>query len=160
MATQVANRRVALAVGIVLLAIGTVAVISIVKQRGEAARHNEVTKIANERLKEMEAEGAPLKQGSKDSEQKNDTTGTGNSGQQGAKDGQQAGQQGAQQGTSSSDSTGDRVATVPQTGVASEEEAGPTASELPQTGPEVIWSLLPVGALTFALAAYVQSRRI
>lgn len=58
MALQLAGRRVALAVGIIILAVGTVAAISFVKQRGEAARHDEMTKVADARLKQLEKEGA------------------------------------------------------------------------------------------------------
>ena len=55
MAMQNARRRVLLAVGIIILAVSTVALISIVKQRGEAVRHEEMTKIAEEQVKELEA---------------------------------------------------------------------------------------------------------
>lgn len=46
--TQAAKQRLILAVGIIVLAIGLVVIISVVKQRGEAARHAEIVKVADE----------------------------------------------------------------------------------------------------------------
>lgn len=133
MALQLAGRRVALAVGIIVLAIGTVVAISLVKQRGESVRHDEITKVADERLKEIESEGAPLAQnGSQDTKTKDE----------------QKDKEGA---SSDNPGTSSEVAANPP-----EPE---TVAGLPQTGPADIFALLPVGVMTFALVAYIQSRR-
>lgn len=129
MAMQLASRRVALAVGIIVVAVGTVAVISVVKQRGEAARHNEITKVADERLKEMESEGAPLTQDKSKKEGSGETT-------------REEGRQ--------------EQAPKEQEGVASDDAV---ASEMPQTGVGSLFALLPVGMVAFAVTAYFQSRR-
>ena len=129
MAMQLASRRVALAVGIIVVAVGTVAVISVVKQRGEAARHNEITKIADERLKEMESEGAPLAQNKSEKE----------------------GSSEASRGEGRQEQTSKEQEVTPSDGTA--------ASEMPQTGAGSVFALLPVGMVAFAVAAYLQSRR-
>ena len=49
--TQAAKQRLILAVGIIVLAVGAVALISIVKQRGETARHADIIKVAEENQK-------------------------------------------------------------------------------------------------------------
>ncbi len=132
MATQIATQRVALAVGIIILAVTTVAVISVVKQRGEAARHAEVTKIADAKLKQLESESAAKKS---EAAKKKEAE------QRAAAEKEAAAKKAAEQGS----------ATLP---------GSTSQSELPQTGPAEAMALIPIALLAFAGASYYQSRRI
>ena len=81
MALQLAGQRVALAVGIIVLAIGTVVAISLVKQRGESVRHDEITKVADERLRQLEDESSAEKKKEEPAASGNATQDTGSAAQ-------------------------------------------------------------------------------
>ncbi|UTX51241.1 hypothetical protein KI440_03475 [Candidatus Saccharibacteria bacterium TM7i] len=136
MAMQLAGRRVALAVGIILLAVGTVAVVSIVKQRGEAARHEETIKVADERLKQLESD-------SKTNTSENTKS--------------------TQEETARKESEA-KAAEDKKAREAAEAEKGASASvsatELPETGAADYLAAIPLGLVTFVVIAYIQSRRL
>lgn len=132
MAMQLATRRAALAVGIIILAVTTVAVISVVKQRGEAARHAEVTKIADEKVKQLESDSAAKK--SQD-EKKNEAD------KKAATDAEK------------------EAAAEKSRGVDSQSQQA-ISSELPQTGPANYLAAIPLGLVTFAAVSYIGSRRV
>ena len=132
MAMQAAGRRVALAVGIILVAVSVVAIISIAKQRSEAVRHQEMTQIAKEQH-ESQAEDKKSQEAAQQEAAKREAD-------------KKAEEQKAQE-----------VAAQQEAERRSAAEA--SVGELPQTGVGGLWAVIPVGVTTFTIAAYAGSRR-
>lgn len=141
MAMQMAGRRVALAVGIILVAVSLVAIISIAKQRGEAARHEEMTRIASEQHTAQS-----------DDKKASDST---------AKQQQEAAKQEAAKQEAEKKALEEQKATEEATRRQAEaqQREGLAISEMPQTGPADLLTVIPVGLAVFAVASYVESRR-
>ena len=135
MAMQTAGQRVALAVGILILAIGGVVVLTTIKNKGEQARHDDTVKIAEE-----QRDTPPVEKGANDSKDDDKTSSD-------KKDN-------AAQNTSSEDKTS---ANQQQS---SDTDSDVAALELPQTGTKELFAAIPVGLVTFALIGYIQSRRV
>lgn len=132
MAVRITGAGVALTVGIIVVTGLIIGGLFWARQSGDQARRDEAVKIAEEQLKE-ESSDVALNEGdeTQDESQAN----------------------GSEQGA-----TSESEGTIPSTGADVEESAPVT--ELPQTGPaETISSLIAIGGLSFATAAYLASRQ-
>lgn len=132
MAMQMAGRRVALAVGIILVAVSVVAIISIAKQRGEAARHDEMTRIASEQHA-TQSEDKKSEEAAKQEAAKREAS-------------RQAEEKKAQDLAAQKEAERRAVSEV-------------AVSEMPQTGPAEVLAIIPIGMTVFVVASYVESRR-
>ena len=141
MAMQTAGQRVALAVGIIVLAVAAVTAITIVKQRGEQARHTDTLKIASSDERKTPPKEGDSSSSSQDGKEQSDTPRTDD-------DARTKQDEPAPTNTAAQPESADQQDSEPQ-----------TATELPQTGAHGILAALPLSLVACAAVAYVQSRR-
>lgn len=115
----------------------------LLKQQGQQARREDAVKVAEQKLKDESNQGVALNQGESGTNKDQSQSGTSGQSSTGQSQGAQN-QQGANEGTATSGAT---------------QAAGGSASQLPQTGPADISAVFAIAALTFTVAAYIQSRR-
>lgn len=138
MAVQVTRTGVAFTVGIIILALAAFAGLYFVQQQGEQARRDDAIQVAEERLEaendqEVSIDGATSDDSTTEEDAAENTPQAGND-----------------------------AAVIPGTNDSANNSASATqdtATELPQTGPEMLGALIGLGALTYAGAVYVRSRR-
>ena len=133
MAVRITRAGVALTVGIILVTGLIISGLFWVKQTGEQARRDDAIAIAEQTLQQESANDGALNEG--------------------------------QVETSTDESTTDTSTTIPGDSPADTNESAPSSNEgasvneLPVTGGEGISSVIAVLAITFSVAAYLQSRR-
>lgn len=139
MAIRITRSGLGLTVGIIVLALVVLGGLYLVKERGEQARREESLKVAQQNLEAQSQDGttAPSTDGN-----------TENSGTP------------AEESTDGQEAVGDNGEVSVQENSSSEAANGEAAPvELPQTGPNDAAALVAIGALTFAGASYIASRR-